>query len=216
MFSEEAVWINGVLTRLEIGTGKTVLDIGSSTESFRCLHQPFVDFYIFKPLRERGARVIHVDARESDGVDVVCDISSADSEDRIKRIEPADVMICTNFLEHVLDRDGVIRRIKAMTKPGGFMIITVPYKYRYHEDPIDTLYRPSNLDLENFFSVQDYRIIESRIIDSPERIPCGPSLMARIFNKALRLLRINRQFQITMNLNNKVAVVVVQKKESNL
>ncbi len=89
------------------------------------------------------------------------------------------------------------------------------HRFRYHKDPIDTLYRHSSRELEVLFPAPDYQLIESRIISSPEKMGCGPFLIVRIFNKVLRWLIPNRQLQMTMNLDNKVAVVVVQKKESN-
>lgn len=63
MFLEEAIWIKNVLSGLDLRKGQSVLDIGSATEKYRCLAQPFIDYYIFRPLREKGIRAIHVDKK---------------------------------------------------------------------------------------------------------------------------------------------------------
>jgi SAM-dependent methyltransferase len=169
MFTEEAQWLKTALQDLDLPAGATVLNIGSSTESFRCLGQPFIDYYVFRPLEKRGIQTLHVDVRQDEGVDIVCDLTDPANEALVEKLPQADVVLCSNMLEHVRDRGIVVRRLQQLTKPGGHLIITVPHVYKYHEDPIDTMYRPTNKQLEALYSRKEFAVVRSAIL----RVQCG-------------------------------------------
>ena len=139
MFAEEARWLRGALGGLPIGEGTTVLDIGSQTLEFRTAVQPYIDREIFAPIQALGAHVIHLDAQPAEGVDIVADITADDFG--VGDRPPFDLVICTNLLEHVRDRPRTIQRLDAVT--AGHLVVTVPGHFPYHEDPIDTMYRPT-------------------------------------------------------------------------
>jgi SAM-dependent methyltransferase len=166
---EEARWLESVLKDMGPGEGWTVLDIGSSTEYFRRVDQPYIDYFVFRPLRKLGVNVLHVDAREGEGIDVRYDISDPASPDVEEKIPQGRVVLCCNLLEHVRDRRMVVRRLDALTEPGGYLVVTVPHVYRYHEDPIDTMYRPNNVELEGLFSGLGYETVHSTVLD----VECG-------------------------------------------
>src|SRR5436190_23440563 len=105
VFLEEALWIESALAEREITGGTTVLDIGSSTEDFRTQVQPHIEQHVFAPPRRRGATIVHVDAKEGKGVDVVCDVTDADVDLVAQLGSPFDVVLCCNMLEHVVDRE---------------------------------------------------------------------------------------------------------------
>lgn len=142
MLPEEACWIGDVLASTTLAEGATVVDLGSSTEEFRRLVQPYIDYRVFLPLRRRGVRVLHVDARDGDGIDIQLDIAAAQTIPR-ELLGRASVTLCCNMLEHVVDRARVIDNLRQIVMPGGICIVTVPLAYRYHADPIDTGYRPT-------------------------------------------------------------------------
>lgn len=169
MLIEEAKWLNSVLEQIQPESGWTLLDLGSSTEYFRRVDQPYIDYYIFWPLRKLGLKIVHIDSRVAEGVDVVYDISDRDSPNVIEVVPPGDIVLCSNLLEHVLDRQMVAQRLNALTRPGGYLVVTVPHVYRYHEDPIDTGYRPDNKELEALFSNYPFNVVHSRILD----VDCG-------------------------------------------
>jgi SAM-dependent methyltransferase len=143
MFVEEARWIESALAQRPIGEGTTVLDIGSSTEEFRTVVQPYIDQHVLAPLRGRGAQIVHVDAKPAAGVDVVADVASPDVDLVAEVGSRFDVVLCCNMLEHVVDRPRTLAQVTAAVAPGGTLVLTVPGRYRFHEDPIDTMYRPT-------------------------------------------------------------------------
>ena len=59
--------------------------------------------------------------------------------------------MCCNLLEHVSDRVIVRDAILSILKPRGFIIATVSYRFPYHADPIDTMYRPTVKELIRLF-----------------------------------------------------------------
>ncbi len=130
-----------MLERAPLGPGKTVLDVGSSTLAFRTEVQPHIDEHVFKPLRERQLRIQHLDAKADAGVDIVADVT-------LEGVEGCyDLVICTNLLEHVVDRTLVVGNLKRLVAPGGLLLLTVPRRYPIHHDPIDTGFRPTTRGL---------------------------------------------------------------------
>ena len=71
-------------------------------------------------------RIVHVDARRDEGVDVVCNLADPQRSPRPSGLEPAHAVLASNLLEHVLNRDLVLTRIKRLTRPGGIIVVTVP------------------------------------------------------------------------------------------
>jgi len=220
MFLEEAKKIGEILLRLELDENSILYDVGSSTEEYRCLYQPYVDYYLFRPLRAKKVAIIHVDRKKDNGVDLVCDITDRNQCDIVKTIRPADVVLCCSLLEHVTDRQGVVSRLGNITKPGGVIVVTVPHVFVYHEDPIDTMYRPSNTELEELFPKEAFDVIESSIIEiisqplgykvGPFRLCGSRNIVLHVFQKTLRYVG-QRAKRIAI-IPNEVSIVVVKKK----
>jgi hypothetical protein len=188
MFCEEALWLRVVLASLDI-QDRTVLDVGSQTHLFRTVQQPHVDREVFAPLRSRGARVIHLDAQAATGVDIVSDITSEAFSIGEAHHGPFEVVICTNLLEHVTDRPRTIERLEALTAVAGYLIITVPGNFPHHEDPIDTMYRPTRRELARDVSAAapSLQSVLSKTI--PIRDPTWYRSRAARFRRYVPLLR---------------------------
>lgn len=153
---EESVWINKKLK--EIPTPKKVLDVGSSTINFRTNFQNYIDENIFKYLRKNDAKIKYLDMKSDKGVDIVADVS-------IKHFsieEEFDLVLCCSLLEHVNDLDTTVKNISTTVGVGGYLIVTMPYKYQYHLDPIDNLNRFSPNKIRNLF--WDFELISSDIV----------------------------------------------------
>jgi SAM-dependent methyltransferase len=147
VFVEEAVWIERVLTGRGLGPGSAVLDIGSSTRAFRTQVQPHIERHVIAPLREAGAEVVHLDAKDGEGIDLVFDLADPAADLRAATGREFDLVTCCNLLEHVTDREATVRQVASVVRPGGALLVTVPGRYRYHEDPIDTMFRPAPEEL---------------------------------------------------------------------
>jgi SAM-dependent methyltransferase len=150
MLVEEAQWLSRHLSDLRPDDLYPMCNIGSSTEHYRLLEQPHIDKYLFEPARMKKLEVIHVDAKDAPGVDLVADLADPTLPMRLAKLNVRSVMCC-NLLEHVSDRIVVRDVILSILKPGGFLIATVPYRFPYHEDPIDTMYRPTVAEVAALF-----------------------------------------------------------------
>lgn len=156
MMRDESLWIKKALKGLNLASGATVLDLGSGSLKFRTVDQPYIDENIFAPLRQLGIKIIHADKRIEEGVDIIVDIGN------IRLNDQYDLVLCNNLLEHVLNPALVAKKAVNLVKEGGYLLVSVPKDYRYHEDPIDTMFRPTNRELETMFAGQ--RVVRSEII----------------------------------------------------
>ena len=153
MMKCDAAWLGATLARLDPQDISPALNLGSSTKAYREKEQPYVNELVFGPLEARGVKVIHSDLKAAEGVDIAGDIFNDDDLAKILATKPKSV-ICTHMYEHVVDRDELTRRILKMIPEGGMFFITVPSSYHQHNDPIDTMFRPSPDELAAMFQGQ--------------------------------------------------------------
>ncbi|HUQ76700.1 MAG TPA: hypothetical protein VM183_18420 [Burkholderiales bacterium] len=184
MRRQEAAWIGEQLAGVDSGV---VLDVGSGSRHAREVGKPYIHGEIFAPLLRRGVRVVHTDLKPGEGVDISGDLFDPALQARLRELQPKAVLAC-NILEHLPKsyRERFPAVLDTLLPPGGLLIITVPYSYPYHADPIDTLYRPSPEAL--CASFPGYEVLEARTIASEsygdEFVAGGPLRMVR---KVLRM-----------------------------
>jgi len=135
-----------------------LLNLGSSTDHFRRVEQPWVHERLFAPLERRGARVVHADLKMQPGVDIVGDLLDPGGRDELRAVGARSIL-CSNMLEHVADRDVAIAAIRDLWPPGGHLLVTVPSAFPYHPDPIDTRYRPTPDELAGAFAADDVEVV---------------------------------------------------------
>jgi SAM-dependent methyltransferase len=150
MLEVEAHWVGEAIDRLDAGKLSPLLNLGSATLEFRQQVQPWIDRWIFAPLRERGVEVHHLDLQAGNGIDLRGDLTdegfvSTLSEHRYRAV------LCCNLLEHVIDPEAVCANIERLLFDCGYLIVTVPNRFPYHPDPIDTMFRPAPKDLVGLF-----------------------------------------------------------------
>jgi SAM-dependent methyltransferase len=162
MFSEEAFWAGNLLKNIKSNKPFSIANIGSSTAYFREVMQPHIHALIFKPLLQNGHTLFHIDVKKEDGVDLVADITkpgfAADYQNAF------DIVLCTNMLEHVEDINAVVQNLYAACSNNGYLLITVPYKYKKHLDPIDNMFRPTPAEIAALFKPGQVKIIAEQII----------------------------------------------------
>ncbi|HED14051.1 MAG TPA: methyltransferase type 11 [Gammaproteobacteria bacterium] len=150
-----------------------MLNIGSSTKEFRSNIQPWIDGEIFKPLISQKVKVVHSDIKDADGVDLVGDLCDHEFLSKLSGMKFRSI-ICANMLEHVTDRKVICDGLEEIVSSAGYIIVTVPYNYPYHPDPIDTRYRPVPEELASLFPSCD--LVYHDIIDCGtyrDRLPAG-------------------------------------------
>ncbi len=108
------------LARRTDDLGGVLLDLGAG-------NQPFRPWY-----GERVQRVVAIDAAPAPGIDALSFAAPLPFQDKA-----FDVVLCTSVLEHVDDAEAAVSEIARVLKPGGRLLITVPFLYPTHEAPYD-------------------------------------------------------------------------------
>jgi len=107
-------------------------------------------------------KVINFDIKAGEGIDISGDIFDNDTFERLKQYQFDCILLC-NVLEHVPDYRKLCLRIQALMKERSILIVTVPYAYPCHFDPIDNGLRPDINQLASLFPGLD--IVERQIIE---------------------------------------------------
>ena len=149
MLREEAKWIGNTIIGVT-PEGGTVLNVGSATETYRSTGAPYQNEFIFHPLSNNGIKTIHTDIKEDEGVDIAGDLTDPGFLEKLQSLK-VDVVLCSNLLEHIEDRQPICDALVKVTPQGGYLLITVPYRYPMHYDPIDTMFRPNIPKLHALF-----------------------------------------------------------------
>ncbi|HEV2248007.1 MAG TPA: hypothetical protein VGW37_15255 [Terriglobia bacterium] len=162
MLEIEARWVGESLSKLEAEKLSPILNIGSATLEFRQQVQPWIDRWIFAPLRQRGVEVHHHDVQAGAGIDIRGDLSDKDFVSSLLERRYRTVLCC-NLLEHVVDPSAVCAIIERLLEEQGYSVVTVPHDFPYHPDPIDTMFRPEPNELAAMFP--SCRLLDGAIID---------------------------------------------------
>jgi hypothetical protein len=149
MLIREAKWFAARMKALSDAALFPLLNLGSQTGHFRKTEQPWLEHYLFEPLQKRG-KVVHSDMQTGEGIDLSGDLSDPAFRERLRTMRFQSI-VCSNLLEHVANRDEFVRYITPIMPIGGLLFVSVPYRFPYHPDPIDTLYRPTPEEIVALF-----------------------------------------------------------------
>lgn len=163
MLIEESIWIRDTIKQYLNHNHFPLLNIGSSTQHFREIVQPHIYQHVFAPLKQENKTVIHLDMKMDVGVDLIGNLSDQNFRDSLKD-KGINSVLCSNLLEHLVDPKPICNSILQLLKTGGLIIVTVPYDFPFHEDPIDTGLRPSIEGLHTFFP--GTKIISAQLVKS--------------------------------------------------
>jgi hypothetical protein len=180
---QEAQWFAEAIAGIDEASVFPMLNIGSHTEEYRKQHQPWIDRYIFGPHRERGNPVKHLDIRSAAGVDIVGDLTNRAFLKELAAMEFRSVF-SANLLEHVVNRQEIAAVITSIVPVGSYLFVSCPFKFPFHADPIDTMFRPDIGELAALFPGTAIR--KAAIVD------CGSFagyVLARVCGHPLAFLR---------------------------
>ncbi|HEU0063959.1 MAG TPA: methyltransferase domain-containing protein, partial [Flavisolibacter sp.] len=68
-----------------------------------------------------------------------------------------DTVFSTQVMEHVADHNAMIKEAYRVLKPGGTIILTVPFCWELHEEPYD-FYRFSKYGLKDLFEKHGFKV----------------------------------------------------------
>jgi hypothetical protein len=160
----EAQWLGSRLAEVPSEDLFPLLNVGSQSARYRTQTQPYIDRYVFAPLRDRGGRVWHLDQCGGDGIDIVGDICDpAFVEQLLSRVQVRSVLL-GNILERVNDRQALAQAVRRLVPDGGYVLVSGPCAYPWHAEPVDTMYRPDLRDVAANFP--GMRMVAGTVLDS--------------------------------------------------
>lgn len=149
-------WLERHLNSLPPGT--KILDAGAGelrNKKF-CAHLNYVS-QDFCQYEGRGDGVaIQTGKWNTDSVDLVSDITSIPAHD-----SSFDVVLCTEVLEHVPDSLAALRELTRLVRPGGQLIITVPFCSLTHFAPFHYATGLSKYWFFKHLNELDFTIVEA-------------------------------------------------------
>jgi len=162
MLKQEAQWVGDAIRDLSFAQVSPLLNVGSGTAEFRQQLQPWIDQWIFAPLRQRSVEVCHLDLQHGEGVDLSGDLNDGEFSAGLSA-RGYQTVLCCNLLEHVRDPGAICAKLERILRQGGYIIVTVPYRFPYHPDPIDTMFRPTPNEVAQLFP--HCQLISGTLID---------------------------------------------------
>jgi SAM-dependent methyltransferase len=141
-----------------------LLDVGCGTKPYRSL---------FKAERYRGLDIDSPIARERGLADDLYDGTQFPYQD-----ETFDSVLCNQVLEHVFNPDEFLTEINRVLKPGGKMILTVPFVWDEHEQPYDYA-RYSSFGLKALLEKNGFKII------SHQKLAADATILFQLTNSYL-------------------------------
>jgi hypothetical protein len=161
MLPAEAKVIGALLAQLPVDDVSPCLNLGSGTAEFRNVLQRYITDDLTAPNEMRGVKFIHADMKKEPGVDFAGDIYDPEYRATLAAMRPAS-LLCCNMFEHVVDRPTLATICRQIVRPAGYVIVSVPYSFPYHIDPIDTYFRPDPAELSRLFP--DSEIVNAQVV----------------------------------------------------
>lgn len=120
-----------------------LLDLG-------CGNKPYEKWYEKLTNKQIGCDITQSNLNK---VDVICPATELKFSDN-----NFDTILCTQVMEHVFDNRLLVKESYRVLKPGGKIILTVPFCWQLHEEPYD-FFRVSKYGLEEIFTSAGFEII---------------------------------------------------------
>jgi SAM-dependent methyltransferase len=145
-----------------------LLDLGAGNQPLRAWYQPQAD------------QIVAVDVAPAPGLDVLCLASPLPFRDDI-----FDTIVCTSVLEHVDDAERAMAEMVRVLRPGGTVLMTVPFLYPTHEAPYD-YWRTTHHGLRSLIERHGLQLADLKAQGGPFLLVAHYAILA--LSQAVRLI----------------------------
>lgn len=201
-----AAWVVPTVDRIVRQTGGRVLDVG-------CGEQPLRQI-----VESAGAAYVGFDVEQNaQGSVQVLGFLDRPLVHPWPDAEAAyDVVLCTEVLEHVLGWPQAFSNLRRLTKDGGHLVLTVPFAFPLHMEPIDYL-RTTKFAIPKLAAEHGFEVLELQslgdgadvlvtMLEDLSILPASRSLTARVVARIARqakrgLAALLRKRQVTLTFN---------------
>jgi SAM-dependent methyltransferase len=151
--------------RAELGNARgSLLDIGCGAQIYRDLLPAEVTYHAIDT----------IDAKERFGYSMP-DTHYFDGDDWGVEFDTFDTVLCTEVLEHIPDPAAFLARACHCLRPGGRLVLTVPFAARWHFIPYDYWrYTPSGLQI--LLAAAGFSDIRVKARGNPLTVACYKSM----------------------------------------
>jgi SAM-dependent methyltransferase len=118
------------------------LDLGCGNKPYQSLYKPLT-------VSQVGCDVVQ---SNQNSVDVLCPATDLKFD-----ASQFDTVLCTQVLEHVFEHDKLMSEAFRVLRPGGHLILTVPFAWELHEEPYD-FFRYTRHALKQLFEQTGFEI----------------------------------------------------------
>jgi SAM-dependent methyltransferase len=111
------------------------------------------------------------------------------------RDESFDSILCNQVLEHVFNPDEFLAEVRRVLKPGGYLLLTVPFVWDEHEQPLDYA-RYSSFGLHSLLKKAGFNVLEHK------KLGADASIIFQLINAYLYkiILRWPRPLQLLITV----------------
>lgn len=159
MRPEEALAIGQAIERYcLLDPPRFALNLGSGDVVQLLDKKPWIKDHLFSKLEKAGCNVIHSDIRQTPGVDEPVDLTNRDATLAFgSRYPGRRVVFLCNVLEHIPKKlvNSLLDGVSTLVSRDDHLIVSVPKRYPFHPDPIDTLFRPDPSSIKALFPALD-------------------------------------------------------------
>lgn len=149
MLIRESQWLKSVILSLDIKAGSNVLNFGSCNSAYTKM-RPQIEMNIYNPTIAKNLVLLNFDLFPGEGIDIHGDILNDIVHSKLSSYNFSMIYLF-NVLEHVEDIKSICDKIEQILQPGGYLLITVPYSFPPHDEPIDNGFRPLPNEVANLF-----------------------------------------------------------------
>ena len=169
MLLSESKWLRAQILQLDLPPQAKILNFGSQNLKTLKKKQPYVLDNIHYTTSMRSWQMLNFDLFPGEGVDISGNVLEQATFSHLVEYR-FDGLYLFNVLEHVNDVGEICKRIQDLLPSGAYLLVSVPFEFPVHNDPIDNRFRPTPAQLAECF--ERCILIQSETVTDKDWLSC--------------------------------------------